>query len=70
MFSVPRCSKKPLLEFENGKKLTIEAPENSKENVYVRDINLNGKSVIRNYIRHDELQAGGILRFEMQDTSG
>jgi predicted alpha-1,2-mannosidase len=59
--------KKAVLEFENGKKLTIEAPENSKENVYVRDIKLNGKSVSRNYIRHGELQAGGILRFEMQD---
>jgi predicted alpha-1,2-mannosidase len=59
--------KKAVLEFENGKKLTIEAPENSKENVYVRDIKLNGKSVSRNYIRHSELQAGGILRFEMQD---
>jgi predicted alpha-1,2-mannosidase len=61
--------KKAVLEFENGKKLTIEAPENSKDNFYVRDIELNGKSVSRNFIRHSELQAGGILRFEMQNSA-
>lgn len=60
--------KKVIMEFENGKKLSVEAPENSKENIYVRDIKLNGRSVSRNYIRHSELQAGGNLEFEMQNT--
>ena len=60
--------KKAILEFENGKLLTIEAPENSKDNIYVSDILLNGKSLMRNYIKHNELQAGGKLTFKMQNT--
>jgi len=60
--------KKATLEFENGKKLIIEAPENSKEIIYVRNIKLNGRSLNRNFIRHSELQDGGILRFNMQES--
>ena len=59
--------KKAFLEFENGNKLEIKAPDNSKKNIYVKEINLNGKPVSRNFIKHDEIQGGGTLRFEMQD---
>lgn len=58
--------KRATLMFENGNKLIIEAPENNKENVYVGDIELNGKVVDRNFIHHSELQSGGILKFRMQ----
>ena len=54
------------LEFENGKKLSIKAPGNSKDNIYVGSISLNGKSVSTNYITHSELQDGGKLMFKMQ----
>ena len=57
-----------VLEFENGKLLTIEAPGNSKDNIYVSDIMLNGKSMMRNYVKHNELQSGGKLTFKMQGT--
>jgi predicted alpha-1,2-mannosidase len=60
--------KKAVLEFENGKLLTIEAPGNSKDNFYVSDILLNGKSMMRNYVKHNELQSGGKLTFKMQGT--
>jgi len=60
--------KKAVLEFENGKKLVIEAPDNSRKNIYVKEIKLNGKPVSRNFIKHNELQGGGTLRFEMQDV--
>jgi predicted alpha-1,2-mannosidase len=59
--------KTAFLEFENGNKLEIKAPENSKKNIYVKEIKLNGKQVSRNFIKHNEIQGGGILRFEMQD---
>ena len=59
--------KTAFLEFENGNKLEIKAPDNSKKNIYVKEINLNGKPVSRNFIKHDEIQGGGTLRFEMQD---
>ncbi len=61
--------KKVTLEYENGKKLTIDAPGNSKENIYVRKIKLNNKTLTSNYITHSELQSGGTLLFEMQDVS-
>jgi len=60
--------KKAALEFENGKKLTIDAPDNTRENIYVRDIKMNGKTLMRNYIKHNELQSGGTLSFGMQNT--
>jgi len=56
------------LNFENGKKLVINAHGNSRENVYVKDIRLNKKGLNRNYIRHSELQKGGVLQFTMQST--
>jgi predicted alpha-1,2-mannosidase len=58
---------KAILNFENGKKLVIEAPGNSKQNVYVRAINLNGKTLNKSYIRHGELQNGGRLLFDMSN---
>jgi predicted alpha-1,2-mannosidase len=57
---------KATLNFENGKKLLIDAIGNSKENIYAGDIRLNKKELKRNYIRHSELQAGGRLQFKMQ----
>ena len=59
---------KVTLNFENGKKLVIDAHGNSKENVYVRDIRLNKKGINRNYILHSELQKGGTLQFTMTNV--
>ena len=53
------------LKFENGKKLVIRAPKNSEENIYVKDIKLNGRLIKANYIRHDDLLKGGTLIFFM-----
>ena len=60
--------RKATLNFENGKKLAIDATGNSKENIYAGDIRLNKKELKRNYIRHSELQAGGRLLFKMQSV--
>jgi len=59
---------KVTLNFENGKKLVIDAHGNSKENIYVQDIRLNNKGINRNYILHSELQKGGILQFTMTNV--
>ena len=56
---------KVTLDFENGKKLIIEAPENNKDNIYVQDIRLNGRALNRNFITHSELNKGGRLLFRM-----
>jgi predicted alpha-1,2-mannosidase len=57
--------KKATLKFENGKTLKIKAPENSKENVYVKDITYNGSKVKNNYLKHNDLLKGGTLIFHM-----
>jgi predicted alpha-1,2-mannosidase len=57
--------RKATLEFENGKKLIIDAFGNSKDHMYVNSIELNGHKINRNYIRHDELLKGGKLVFKM-----
>ena len=56
---------KVILNFENGRKLTIEARENNRENIYVQDIKLNGKRIGNNFIRHSDLTRGGKLVFVM-----
>jgi len=56
---------KVTLTFENGRKLIIEAPGNNKENIYVSKIQLNGKVLDRNFIKHKELQDGGRMIFDM-----
>ncbi len=56
---------KVTLNFENGKKLVIRAPENNKENIYVQNIKLNGGVLDKNYIKHSQLIKGGTLVFQM-----
>ncbi len=60
--------RKATVTFEDGRKLVIEAPENSKENIYVKDVLFNGKKMNVNYITHSQLQTGGTLEFRMSST--
>ena len=53
------------LNLENGKKFTIETKNNSSENKYIQFIELNGKTINRNYITHKEIMNGGTLIFTM-----
>lgn len=64
VFGSPLFSK-ATLTLENGKKLVIEAKDNSKENVYVKGIRLRGKNVSINFITHRDLLKGGKLTFTM-----
>jgi predicted alpha-1,2-mannosidase len=56
---------KVTLDFSKWHKLVIEAPENSKDNIYVKSIKLNGMKIDKNYITHSDLQNGGKLVFRM-----
>lgn len=56
---------KATVTLENGKRFTIEANKNSKENVYIQSATLNGKPYTRNWISHADIVNGGVLRFEM-----
>lgn len=53
------------LHLENGKILTILAPEVSKENIYVKSIKINGETYNKSYITHDMILNGATIEFQM-----
>ena len=57
--------RKAVLNLENGRTFVIEAPGNSTENVYIREAALNGKPFTKNFIRHEDVLAGGSLVLQM-----
>ncbi len=57
--------KRATVHLPNGKDLVVEAPENGDETPYVRGTSLNGDTLNRLFVTHDEVAAGGTLRFEM-----
>jgi predicted alpha-1,2-mannosidase len=61
--------KKITINLDNGKKFIIDAAANSKENVYIKSAKLNGKIYDKNFITHDDLLKGGILKLEMTDAA-
>lgn len=60
--------KKATLHFENGKSLTINAPENSKENFYIEAMKVNGQDYTKNYVTHSTLQNGGNIDITIGST--
>ncbi|WP_285054413.1 GH92 family glycosyl hydrolase [Pedobacter ginsengisoli] len=59
--------KKVTINLENGKKFIIEAPDNSKENVYISKATFNGKPYGKNFITHADINKGGVLKLEMSN---
>ncbi|WP_088323403.1 GH92 family glycosyl hydrolase [Polaribacter tangerinus] len=57
--------KKATLNLENGHTFTINAPNNSKKNYYIKATTLNGKTTSHNFINYDAIQNGGEINFEM-----
>ena len=56
------------LHLENGKTVTIEAPENSRANRYVQKLTVDGVDYTRNYLTHGQLMNGSSLRFTMDNV--
>jgi predicted alpha-1,2-mannosidase len=52
---------------ENGKRILIRAPRNSRECRYVRSLRFNGKAYDNTWVSHQELMKGAELHFEMSD---
>jgi predicted alpha-1,2-mannosidase len=59
---------KTTLTLQNGKEISINAPDNSDANKYVTELTLNGKTYSKNWLSHKELMQGAVLEFEMTDT--
>lgn len=56
------------LTLENGKKVIINAPNNSADNKYVSTLTYNGKPYDLNYLDHKSLMQGAVLNFNMSAT--
>ncbi len=54
------------MRLPNGKTFTIVADGLDDKHTYVGNVSLNGKPLQRTFLRHDEILAGGELRFTMQ----
>jgi predicted alpha-1,2-mannosidase len=57
--------KRAQLHLENGKTVTINAPDNSEENKYISALSVNGQPVTRNYLTHGELLGGATINAAM-----
>lgn len=53
------------LNLPNGKTFTVKAEQVSDQNIYIQSAMLNGSSLDRSWISHDEITQGGELVFEM-----
>ena len=52
-----------VIHLPNGKLLTISSVNSSDERGFVKDVSLNGHSLDRSYVTHEELMQGGELKF-------
>ena len=57
--------KSAVIHLENGKKFTINAPENSAENFYIDNMKLNGKRYSHSFIKHQDIMRGGKIDISM-----
>lgn len=60
--------KNATVHFENGKTLEIKAPQNSRTNMYIKDMKVNGAEYSKNYVTHSLLQNGGVVDCVMSDA--
>ena len=73
LYQVDPCSKDlwlgspSVMEATVNGNFKIVARGNSKENIYVKSVKLNGKSLGEPRISYDDIMAGGPLEFEMTD---
>lgn len=56
-------------DFYTGGKFTVIARNNSPANVYIKSLRLNGRTLDRLWITHDEITSGGVLEMEMTAES-
>lgn len=56
---------KATIDLGKGKTFTIEAQNNSIANKYIQAATLNGKPMIKTWLSHKEITAGGTLIFKM-----
>jgi len=60
-------AKEAKIQLSNGKTLMIRAENQSRENVFVEKVMVNGKELKGNILSHQDLENGGIIVFSMKD---
>ena len=56
------------IHLPGDKTFTIEAENNSEENIYIQSAGLNGKAYTKSYIHYQDIMNGGVLKFVMGKT--
>jgi putative alpha-1,2-mannosidase len=57
--------KKFTLKMDNGKTLTVSAPNNSAENIYIQSCKVNGVPYDKRFITYEQLREGGEIFFDL-----
>ena len=60
--------KEAIIHLNNGKTLKITAANQSKDNVYVKSVTVNGSVLEGTQLSHNDIINGGEIVFEMSDT--
>jgi predicted alpha-1,2-mannosidase len=53
------------IRLPEGKQFVVEAINNSKDNIYIQSVELNGKPYQKSYILHEDIVKGGTLTYRM-----
>ncbi len=56
---------KATISLPDGKKFSVIANNNSKDNIYIQSVKLNGADYTRSYITYADIMQGGTLEIEM-----
>lgn len=56
---------KATIHLDNGRSIVVNAPDNSRDNVYVQSLRVDGKKWNKVYITQDQLSHGAVLDFTM-----
>ncbi|TDV43668.1 GH92 family glycosyl hydrolase [Actinophytocola oryzae] len=57
--------RRAVVRMDNGNELVVDAPNNSRENVYVQGLTVNGTPWDRVFLPHEMIAGGGTLYFRM-----
>jgi putative alpha-1,2-mannosidase len=56
------------MHLPNGKTFTVRSPKASAQNIYIKNMKLNGKPYTNTYITYEMILDGGTLELEMSST--
>jgi len=59
---------KASVRLKGGKTFDVVAQNNSKDNIYIQSVTLNGQPYDKSYILYDDIMKGGNLTFVMGNT--